>query len=218
MKIQCAEGDTLTVNRDFLIDTGMPWDVALMCRAEELAFLNAKEDAVWTGNWAGYLNSHDYRHYNVKATLFDNFIIDSLRIYTFDYPNNVGISISYLLGLHFLKHFNVFFDMKNRQVGLLPIKNFQRIVEPAARIFHFSTKQTPDGKIIVAKIADYKNNYYKMAGFREGDEIVTVNGISMKDMSREELAKADSLIFYINRQDKLMQIVVHIDKNEVQGD
>jgi hypothetical protein len=214
MKIQCADGDTLTVNRTFFIDTGMPWDIALMYRAEELAFFNAKEDAVWTG----YLSSY-YRHYNVKAILFDNFVMDSLRIYTFDYPNNVHIN--YLIGINFLKRFNVFFDMKNRRVGLQPIENFQRIVDPLAKRFHLSTKRTPDGKIIVAKIADNKSNYYKKAGFREGDEIVMVNGKLFKNITGEEMREfheRDTLVYDIIRNRQALEIVVKVDKNEEQGD
>jgi hypothetical protein len=212
MKIQSADGDTLTMNRTFFIDAGMSWDIALMCRAEELAFFNTKDDAVWTVGMDSY-----YRHYNVNATLFDGFVIDSLRIYTFDYSNRVGSN--YLLGTNFLKRFNVFFDMKNRCLGLLPIENFQRVVNPLARRFHLLTKQTPDGKIRIAKIADYKGNYYKMAGLQEGDEMLTVNGIDVKDANMKELQqKEDSLIYEVNRRGKLIRIVVHIDKNEVRGE
>src|ERR1035437_3962114 len=114
IKIKCADGDTLTLNRTFMLDAGMPCDIALMCRAGELPFFSKKVDAIWTEDQGSY-----NRYYTVDAMLFDNFAVDSLRIYTFDHPN--GISSNYLIGQNFLKRFNVFFDLKNWQIGLQPI-------------------------------------------------------------------------------------------------
>jgi hypothetical protein len=212
VKIQCADGDTLTINRTFFIDTGIAWDVALMCRAEELEFFNKKE-AVWTS----YLDSY-FRHYEVKATLFDHFVIDSLRIYTFDRPNYVSDNYAnYLIGLHFLKHFNVFFDLKNQRLGLQPIKNFQRIVNPSYRRFHHSTKQMPEGKIIITDVANYQANYYKTAGLREGDELVSINNKNLQEISEADFQK-DTLIYGIIRNKKNLKLIIPVDKNEVQGD
>lgn len=214
IKIKCVDGDTLILNRKFLIDTGMPEDIALMYRSEELPFFNKKSDAVWTENQSSY-----NRYYTVNATLFDNFAVDSLRIYTFDHPNSV--SSNYLIGQNFLKRFNVFFDLKNSKIGLQPIKHFQRIITPYHRRFHFSTYKTPKGKFIVTMVANYKGNFYKTAGLRTGDEIVSVNGKLYNDITYEEKSefyKKDTLVFNIIRKGKRLKIVVRVDKNEVQGD
>ena len=232
MHIECADGDTLTMNRIYYIDTGLARDIVLMNATEEQKFFNKKEDAVWMQDGSNYV-----RYHIVNATLFDNFIVDSLRLYT--YPKPTAIDGQYLIGFNFLKRFNVFFDMKNRQVGLQPIKNFQRIVNPLHRRFHYSTTQNPEGKFIVTKVADYSSNYFKTAGLQEGDEIVAVNGLPYSSYSRDFLPidtvinrlrdknivyedrhffKDDILAFDIIRQGKPMKIVVPVDKNEQQGD
>jgi len=214
IKIKCVDGDTLTLNRKFLVDAGMPEDIALLYRAEELAFFNKKNDAVWTENQSSY-----NRYYTVNATLFDNFAVDSLRIYTFDHPNS--ISSNYLIGQNFLKRFNVFFDLKNSKIGLQPIKHFQRVINPNHRRFHFSTDTTPKGKSIVTMVANYKGNFYKTAGLRVGDEIVSLNGKLYKNITYEEKSefyKEATLVFNIIRKGKPLKIIVRVDKNEVQGD
>lgn len=214
MKIFTADGDTLILSRKYCIDTGMPWDIALMHRAPEQDFFNEQKDAVWTG----YLNSY-HRYYTVSATLFDNFYIDSLRIYTFNYSNS--IRENYLMGQNFLKRFNVFFNLKDQLIGLQPIDNFQRVIDPLAKRFHFSMYQTDDGRIIVKEVADYEKNYYKTAGMQEGDEIVSVNNKLFKDITPNEIQnfhKHDTLVYAIIRNGKPLEIVVQVDKNEVQGD
>jgi len=232
MQIICADGDTLAMNRTYIIDTGMPMDMVLMRGTEEQEFFYKKEEAVWTQFEHSYI-----RHYIVKATLFDTYKADSLRIYNFDRPfkNN-----EYLIGLNFLKRFNVFFDMKNNKVGLQPIKNFSRIKNLVYLPFHYSTSKTSDKKNIVTKVADYATNYYKTAGLKEGDEIVAVNGLPYNDyafkyienrdtlinkiqnkkikMEDDHIFKDDTLVFDVRRQGKPVKIIVPIDKNEVLGD
>lgn len=64
----------------------------------------------------------------------------------------------------FLKRFNVFFDMKSQRLGLQPIKNYERVVNPRKKRFHMSSRMNSHGKIIITKIADYESNYIKKAG------------------------------------------------------
>jgi hypothetical protein len=215
MPIRSLDGDTLTINGECTVDIGMACDFALMHPTEkESDFLNKREDAVWTE----YLDGYE-RYYTVNATIFDNCMVDSLRIYTFSNPYSVGSK--YLIGQNFLKRFNVFFDMKNSQIGLQPIKNFQRIVNPNHRRFHFSTKSTPKGNLVVTMMADYKGNYYKTAGLQNGDEIVAINGKLFKNITYEEKLKfheVDTLLLDIVRNRQALKIVVPVDKNEKQGD
>ena len=213
MQLKCIDGDTLTINDTFFIDTGLPEDVALMHpNKKESAFFN-KKDAVWTQKLDGYS-----RYYVANANLFDDLVIDSLRIYT--YSNPFQIRNKLILGLNFLKRFNVFFDMKNRQVGLLPINNFQRVVNPNHRRFHYSTYQTPEGKYIVKIVADYKENYFKIAGLKVEDEIVSINGIPQENITRDDFSefyKKDTLAYDIIRNGKALRLLIPIDKTEKQG-
>ena len=121
----------------------------------------------------------------------------------------------------FLKRFNVFFDMKSQRLGLQPINNYKRVVNPRKKRFHMSSRMNSHGKIIITKIADYEGNYVKESGLLEGDEIIAINEIPIKMISLEEdaeLSRQDTLIYDIVRQGKSYKIPVVIDRNEVQGD
>ena len=219
MQIAREDGDTLTMNCKYLIDSAMPWDVVLELSSSEWDFFDKKEnDAIWTL----YQDNVYQRYYTVTATLFDQLKLDSLRIYIF---NKEYRNMGNLIGLHFLKHFNVFFDMKNRQMALQPIDNFQRIISPNyQRCYYWTRPDLDGGKYIIRFIADYKKNYYKTAGLREGDEILTVNGVHLKDMNDmtrkqlQEIYKKDTLYYGIIRDGKSMTIEVLIDKTIEQGD
>ena len=121
----------------------------------------------------------------------------------------------------FLKRFNVFFDMKSQRLGLQPINNYKRVVNPRKKRFHMSSRMNSHGKIIITKIADYEGNYVKESGLLEGDEIIAINEIPIKMISLEEdaeLSRQDTLVYDIVRQGKSYKIPVVIDKKEVQGD
>ncbi|MFK2277900.1 hypothetical protein ACIXO6_19580 [Bacteroides fragilis] len=62
IKMECASSDTLMINRMFMIDTGMAWDIVLMQEANEFSFFNKQEDVVWTK----YLNRY-HRYCPVDA-------------------------------------------------------------------------------------------------------------------------------------------------------
>ena len=219
MQMNFADGDTLMTNNLYLIDSGMSNDIALMHpNKKETNFFSTREksDAIWTKYSYGV-----NRHYNVTATLFDKFTLDSLRIYFFDEPIQKKLKYDYLIGQNFLKRFNVFFDMKNKQIGLQPIKNFQRIVNPTLRRFTYWLQRRNDGRFIVETVADYNDNPYRIAGLQEGDEFISINGINLKTITPEEDREFDEqsvLTFNILRNNQPMQLVVHIDKAKNRGD
>jgi hypothetical protein len=214
MQIRFADGDTLTNNRIYLVDLGMINDISIMYPAEELTFLDKKEDVVWNSHLDWYS-----RRYTVSATILDDFVIDSLRIYTYDKPFH--LPCKYLIGQHFLRRFNVFFDMKNRQIGLQPI-NFKRIINPKVRRFYYQTRPNSKGKDIITVMANYKKNFFKASGLNEGDEIVAMNDSLYKNLTYHKYYEifdaSDTLVFDIIRNEQMLKIVVPIDKNEEQGD
>ncbi len=214
LKIQTASGDTLTMNHVYMIDTGMSDDICLMRHAEEFPFFDKQKDAVWLQTAYKYT-----RYYTVQGKLFNQMALDSLRIYTIGHKNDV--KSEYLVGLNFLKRFNVFFDMKNQQIGLQPIANFQRVVNPVRKRFHISFEPTQSGRILVSKVADYKGNYYQAAGFQEGDEVISVNGKIFNKLTsgdEKELSEQDTLYYDILRNGQQLKLTVHVDRNEEQGD
>lgn len=214
IQIQCVSGDTLTINRPFVIDTGAAHDICLMYQTPELQFFNKQQDAVWLQFVDRYC-----RYYTVQATMCDVFQMDSVRIYTYDFPNNVP---GYVLGTNFLKRFNVYFDLPNRRIGLQPHKNYQRVVNPLTKRYYVGTRNDSRGlPSIVAKIADYPGNPYQEAGFRLGDMVTSVDTVKLENATREALAylqDADSITYSIIRDGKPMKITVHFDRSIPQGD
>ncbi len=214
LRLCFSDKDTLTIHQKFFIDTGLSRDIVLLQGTPEQEYLNQREDAVWLSDLSKYI-----RYYTATATLFDDFMMDSLRIYTLDYKN--AITDQYLIGLNFLKRFNVFFDMKNKRLGLQPLRNFRRLVNPLGRRFYYSRQKSTDGKFIVDCVADYKENYYKEAGLQVGDEIVAIMGIPYGELTLETariLCKLDTLAVDIVRNGKPQTLYVKLDPNEPTGD
>ena len=217
LKVQTSDGDTVTIHRDFFVDTGAWEDIILTSEASELAFFDNKKDAVWI---AAPYNGLYTRNHEVKVSLGE-YEDDSFRVTTHDHKSNV--SSRYLIGLNFLKHFNVYFDFQRKVMGLKPIPNFERIIDKHARRYHMGfnieiiNKQQ---RFIVETIADNKENTYYTAGLRVGDEIISANGILWKDLTpeqKETLYQGDSVLFKIIRDGKNMEISVPINKNEPIG-
>lgn len=214
LRLCFADKDTLTIHRKFYIDTGCARDIVLLSEAPEQEYLNQREDAVWLQDMSKYI-----RYYTATATLFDAFRMDSLRLYTLDYKNSVPHP--YLIGLNFLKRFNVFFDMKHKRLGLQPLQNFYRLVNPLYSRFYYSAQKSKDGRFVVNYVADYKENYYKEAGLQVEDEIVSIEGILYGELTLETariLCKLDTLAVDIVRAGKPQTLHVKIDHNEPTGD
>lgn len=214
VQIQCADGDTITVNQIYMIDTGLLYDLVLLPQAEEYEFFSKRDDAILISRHGTYAS-----RYNVNTKVFDNFEIDSMRIYTVGYSDR--LPESGLIGLNFLKRFNVFFDFSKNQVGFQPIKNFKRIVNQYERRFYFSQDIKSDGRQFVKKLAETKNNPYKKAGLEEGDEIIAINGFKVKNMTPEEAASIrnnNTKEIDILRNGEPIRITAHIDESENKGE
>ncbi len=215
LKILYSDGDTLSITKKpFFIDLGMAWDIVLNVRNPEFGFFDKKADAVWTK----FLDSYT-KHYKVKCTLSDNFSMDSLRIYTYNFPNYPYPA--YMLGLNFLKRFNVFFDMKNRRLGLQPVKHFQRVINPLHPRYYFNIQKNTTGKFIITDIADYKENYFKSTDLREGDEVVMINKMPVQSVTPiifNKFLRRDIMVFDLKREGNLQRITVKVNRNEKHGD
>ena len=214
LRLCFSDKDTLTIHQKFFIDTGLSRDIVLLQGAPEQEYLHQREDAVWLSNLGRYV-----RYYTATATLFDGLKMDSLRIYTLDYKNQVHHP--YLIGLNFLKRFNCFFDMKNRRLGLQPLRRFKRRINPLYCRFHYSTQKNKEGRFIVDCVGDYKENYYKTAGLEVGDEIVSIQGFPYGEITLETanlLRLLDTLSVGIVRDGKPQTLYVGVDQNEPTGD
>ena len=84
--------------------------------------------------------------------------------------------------------------MKSQRLGLQPINNYKRVVNPRKKRFHMSSRMNSHGKNIITKIADYEGNYVKESGLLEGDEIIAINEIPIKMITIEENTKLKILL------------------------
>ena len=217
LKVQTSDGDTVTIHRDFFVDTGAWNDIILTSEASELAFFDNKKDAVWI---ATPYNGLYTRNHEVKVSLGE-YEDDSFRVTTHDHKSNV--SSRYLIGLNFLKHFNVYFDFQRKVMGLKPIPNFERIIDKHARRYKVGFNMeiiNKQQRFIIETIADNKENNYYTAGLRVGDEIISANGILWKDLTpeqKETLYQGDFIRFKTIRDGQNMEISVPVNKNEPIG-
>jgi hypothetical protein len=135
--------------------------------------------------------------------------LDSVRLYVYDDPYSVNSN--YLLGLNFLKRFNLFFDKKHKRLGLQPIKEYKRIDSGKTKRFEFTSRITDNLTWIVTKIGNYEENIVKIAGLREDDEITGINNVPFKIMGNKqykEFIGKDTLTYNVIRKGKSLNIVV----------
>ena len=215
LRVKTSDGDTLTIQQNFLVDTGMSWDICLASPANELSFFEGKQAIPFHFGGGGYFNRHI-----VDADIFDRFHIDSLRIYTLkDWDR---LPTSYLVGLNFLKRFNVFIDLKGSRMYLQPLKEFHRAISPQWKYYCISTSKTENGTYLVTEVMDHEYNSYKKAGIRVGDEIIGLNGVRLTpETSLEEskkLLKSSKVIIDVLRNGKPIRLTMERDPNEIQDD
>ena len=199
-----------------VIDTGAHRDIVLVHDAPEINMLMKRKDAVWTTNPNGY-----YHWNEVSATVFDKYKLDSLRLYVTQNRGGLDDGVNYVIGVNFLKRFNVFLDLKNKCLGLQPLEHFKRIKDSLAPPYHFSTKKNKYGRNIIAHIADYESNYIRKSDLRLGDEVISIDGIDYNKLTLSDeyrFMKMDTVKYKIRRQGKIKVLIVHIDKNEKLGD
>jgi len=206
--VKCSNGDTVIIDELYLFDTAALNDIILLNKTNQntLDFFRKRDDAVLIADRGSYRS-----RYIVEAEIFDGIKIDSMRVYTNEYSDlmvEAGV-----IGLNFMKRFNLFFDFKTNQVGFQPIKSYERIVDYNYRRFYYSLDIKVDKRQFIKNIANIKNNYYKDAGLQEGDEIVSINGFAMVNLTREEgryIEESRIREMDILRNGKSLKITVHL--------
>jgi hypothetical protein len=215
LQILCDD-DTLRSNYTYMIDTGNPYVEILWLSPTPETEVLSKQDDYELYSYMGFSSWQN----TVKAVLWDSLTADTLK------TNLFAVSPEYYknfhnVGLNFLKRFNVFFDLKNRQVGLQPIAH-KRLKAPNEGVTYYfvDTMPTLNGHYRINYMPAFKKNYYQVAGLREGDEIVLWNGHPYSDILHGKIPTdvEDSVIYHILRDDQPVRIVVPIptddEKNE----
>jgi len=203
MKIITQNDNTLSIQERFWVDMGMPNDVAVLHPSEVWTYFDEKDSCrteCQVDNFG--------RFYTVNAELFDNYALDSIPLYVNDH--SYSLPSKYLLGLNFIKRFNLFFDMKHQQLGLQPVKEYKRINPGKQRRFHYNVKVTENITWIVTKMGKWAGNVFLEAGLQEGDEIIGINGIPLKIMTNEQFEELEGKSFTYNviRRGEYLDIVI----------
>ena len=205
--IRTKQGVEVKSEEEYLIDTGSYTDILFLNDTEEAKKLNTKNDSAF---WL-----HDYHFWEGEINVCGRVKLDSARVYVYDFPlSNSKRS----LGMNFFKRFNVYFDMKNMQLYLKPIKKkFERIKWMRLPWGTFNTVWKDD-KLIIDYICDYQDNPAVKAGFQVGDEVVSINGIKLDsdydEDDAEKLAQAEIWEHIIKRNGKLLNLTLRRNLNK----
>lgn len=200
--IRTKQGVEVKSEEEYLIDTGNYADIQFLNDTEEAKKLNMQNDSAY---WL-----YDRHFWDAEMNVCDRVKLDSARVYVYD----DSLSHKRVLGLNFFKRFNVFFDMKNRQLYLKPIKNkFERIKFMKRDWGDFTLKRVGKYDVAIDRICDYKDNPAIKAGFQVGDKILTINGIDIHSNSFIEdediLMPAKTWNCHIYRNGKFLNLTLH---------
>ena len=201
------QGVEVKSEEEYLIDTGSYTDILFLNNTEEAKKLNTKNNSAY---WL-----HDYHFWEGEIYVCGRVKLDSARVYVYDFPlSNSKRS----LGMNFFKRFNAYFDMKNMQLYLKPIKKkFERIKWMRLPWGTFNTVWKDD-KLIIDYICDYQDNPAVKAGFQVGDEVVSINGIKLDsdydEDDAEKLAQAEIWEHIIKRNGKLLNLTLRRNLNK----
>ncbi|MDD4759403.1 MAG: hypothetical protein PHU66_01110 [Bacteroidaceae bacterium] len=212
ISIHFPDKTVLKVRRRCLINIAAHHDISIINNLPEIAILKRQKNGIWICNVNGYECWH-----TVSATVFNQYKMDSLRLYTYQNLNHCAGLADYILGSNFLKRFNLFFDLKHKRLGLQPISRFHRITDPLVRRYHYSMNE----KNIITYMANYTGNYYKRAGLKVGDKILSINGMNLAQITNADMTKLfelGTLKYLVKRKGKVLSIIVQINKNEALGD
>lgn len=195
------QGVEVKSEEEYLIDTGSYADILFLYDTEEAKKLNMQNDSAY---WLHY-----YHFWEGEINVCNRFKLDSARVYVYDFPlTNSKRS----LGMNFFKRFNVYFDLKNKQLYLKPIKKkFERIKWKKQPWGDLITVWKDD-KLIIDYICDYQDNPAVKAGFRVGDEVISINGIKLDseygEDDAEKLAQAEIWNHIIKRDGKILNLTL----------
>lgn len=166
--------DSITFSADFLVDTGNSMELVFNGGEADInSFLNKKIP------WHDIReNNSIYRNYPVMLSI-NSFLRDT--IYATALLNRV--SFKNMVGLNFLKRFNLKLDIAGEKayldtINYIPIKTIYNSPHKIA----FGTVTTKQGYEMV-KVVSEESFFYK-AGVRIGDIIISMNDIPIKNLNK----------------------------------
>lgn len=210
----CNEKDTFSSNYSYIIDTGYSFsELYLFPPVKEVEYLwNLKKMILYRPY--PHINPDELllTHY-FEADLFDQIHLDSLKV-NYRRKEN-AFKGGGLLGMEFWEQFNMYFDLKNKTLGLLKYDNYtkKRITKDTKGItvletFNMSKK---DGKYFMYSLMKFvEDNLLIKSGLQIGDELISVNTYSAQDIYDGKIT-----IWEIGQQSDSLKIKVIRDGSEL---
>lgn len=160
--ITLPNGTSIKYDDEWIIDTGAPYDIYLPPTVTKTAneLEKYKEEASWMYNRHFWITKVQYGKSNY---------LDSVRVYVL---NDKELPVKGMIGLNFLKHFNVFFDLKKNKLYLQPQPNFERIIQGRKEWFGERTIKR-NGKTYISELPNIKANPLRNAGMQIGDQLIS---------------------------------------------
>jgi hypothetical protein len=207
------EGDTLTSNHLYCLDTGgARMDIIITEPAEELNYIREKQQNIVYDSKLGKAYRFAYARFIFSSALFGQITIDSLSV---SYQEESMIKGAGTIGLHLLKRFNVYLDLKKNELILTLRKNYISSDPYKAKNQQYVKGFTMGKKndaYYIKRLPDFEGNLLKKAGVEAGDELISINNypakmiyerkISVKDIEQ----KFDSLNIIIKRNNQLIDL------------
>jgi hypothetical protein len=204
--------DTLSTKESFLVDSGAQSTDMMLFPPSLIVdyFKNARKLIFYEPN------DYDLKHITVahysQACISNQLMLDSLLITYKEY--NSHFKGGGLVGLDFLKRFNVYFDFRNKKILLAQNPNYKspQIKESVKRsaIKSFAMSKKDNAYYILKLPKFFNNNVLTKAEVKEGDEIVRINNYSGADIYNQTITmseieqQSDSIDIEIKRNGQTM--------------
>ena len=224
LKIICGN-DTLISNTEYQLDTGSPYDIFYHRKDQgEVQFLEVY--AQNTPILYGTTLTGRIRRNIVKCVVFDNYTVDSFRIYNSELnlitDSKHDKDSAKTVGINFLKRFNLFLDLKKNLITFVPIKKEHKMIEKfkyetnSNVVFAIAPNLPEESNLFFYKFLEPETgdiNIFKEMGIKQRDILVSINRIKINSdienpyfIISEIIENSDTIELVVKRKDKLMTL------------
>ncbi|MCT4638130.1 MAG: PDZ domain-containing protein [Bacteroidales bacterium] len=200
----CTEKGSLESLKDYVIDTGNPFDIILSSSFDAIEFLDKSENG-----FIFRMGSCLWKNYSTNSiSLGDKIRLDSVVVKHQINQNIIGADI---IGLNFLKRFNIILNLRKMVMLIKPIKHKPIVAKgdlppffkPNCRI-----KLTKDSLVEITSV--YEGSPFYRLGVKKGDVVKEINGVYSHKAFRTRAFVANEL-----RHKKKLKVVLFRDSKEL---
>jgi len=170
----CGKNETLFLDNSYIFDTGTPFSCGFIRMPDELN--NFIKNQI-----------HIENDFVVKEIRLNDSIQINYGRFAFwkNAPTQlVPTDVIGTLGVNFLKHFNVFIDLKNQRILLQKHNRMYENTHYSNLGFYLILKDT---KLFIGNV--FENSPAHAAGLKFDDEILEINGIKAEEIDQNQIEK-----------------------------